>query len=156
MNTYKGFQLNYVGNNTSRLSVLYSLMIRQYAISQTAFEYWDQLRISSSNGGGLYEKQPLPVRGNLSVTNDPGREVLGTFNAVSIRKKRIFVGAEIPTDFEAFCSAPKPLGKGGFPAAAGSDTIVYFIMPYMFTLDRGCVDCRARGGTIVKPDFWPQ
>ncbi len=158
-NEYNGFELNFTGNNTSRLAVQYSLLVEQYAMSEAGFDYWDQLRINSSNQGGLYERQPLPVRGNLNAKGT-GKQVLGTFNAVSISEKRIFAG-DVPgldLDYETFCAPPYFLMRGGIEASRGSARILYYLIirGIIRPVDAACVDCLALGGTIVKPDFWPQ
>jgi len=159
-NRYQAFQLNYVGNNSSRLAIMYSLLVRQYAMSRAAYEYWDQLRVNSNNQGGLYEKQPIRVRGNLEVVNAPGKEVLGTFNAVSVQEKRIFVN-DVPgleLDYESLCHPPYILDRGGLEASRGADRILYFLILHgaIRPIDAACVDCTKLGGTTEKPDYWPE
>ena len=144
-NEYKRFPLFYLGNNTSRLSVKYSLNITQYAMSRAGYDYWDQLRTSSSAADGLYQKQPLPVRGNLNIISGPEREILGTFNAVSFKQKRIFVddvpGLEL--DYEKHCSPPHILDRNGFESSRGADSILYFLVinGVPLPVDGSCVNC---------------
>jgi hypothetical protein len=61
------------------------------AISETAYLYWDQLRINSNDQGGLYEKQPLAVKGNLEEVSGSGKAVLGFFHAASVSSIRLFL-----------------------------------------------------------------
>jgi hypothetical protein len=159
-NRYHMLPLNYVGNNTSRLMYGYSLLINQFAMSEAAYSYWDQLRINSSEQGGLYEKQPLVVTGNLHNNTDPDQKVLGFFSASSVKSKRIFVKdvENLKLDFLSFCT-PAPLGRFGlkeigpdeYPAFLMGDKLGY----YLVQLSIYCVDCLSLGGTTIKPYFWP-
>jgi len=160
-NAYRLFPLHYVDNfNTSRLVYGYSLLVRQYALSEAAYAYWDKLRINSNVQGGLYEKQPLAIKGNMHNITDPGQEVLGFFGASSVSSKRIFVSnvAGLPIEYDPNCVPSEGLRKG----FADIDPINYPAYMYgdfygfvMRTLDTECVDCLTVGGTNVKPVFWP-
>jgi hypothetical protein len=162
-NRYKMFPLQYVDNTTNKLLIKYSALISQYALSHAAFVFWEQLRINSDEQGGLYEKQPLPVEGNLHNLSNPDTKVIGFFGASSVAQKRIFVDGIKDMDITdgAFCSGEE-LGMGGWKNVDPSEYPVYytyFIIDgarALRTLQRTCVDCRALGGTIVKPDFWPK
>jgi hypothetical protein len=158
-NVYNKFPLHFVDNLTTKLTYIYSTIIRQYALSEAAYNYWDKLRINSESQGGLYEKQPLPVDGNLYLTTNGDTRVLGFFSAVSVNSKRIFVsnveGLEL--DPRPLCIGPVPLGIFGWDDFTPDEYPVYFtrINNAIFTLDNECVDCLLHGGVNVKPDFWP-
>lgn len=162
-NSYKMFPLQYVDNTSNRLLIKYSAMISQYALSRAAFVFWEQLRINSDAQGGLYEKQPLPVEGNLKNLSNPDKKVIGFFGASSVARKRIFIDGIKDMDIGdgAFCS-PEELGIGGWRNVEIWEYPVYFTYVVidgsrqLRTLQRTCVDCRELGGTIVKPDFWPR
>lgn len=159
-NKYYMLPLNFVDNHTSRLMYGYSLLINQIAMSEAAYSYWDQLRINSSEQGGLYEKQPLSIRGNLHNNTNPDQVVLGFFSASSVKSKRIFVRdvENFAFDFTTYCS-PDTLRVGGlhsidpseYPAFLEGNKIKYFLIQ----LSQYCVDCMSLGGTTIKPDFWP-
>jgi hypothetical protein len=139
----------------------YSLLINQFALSEAAFSFWDELRINSSEQGGLYEKQPLSIAGNLHNITNPDQEVLGFFSASSVKSRRIFVNPV--TDFEfhliSYCR-PDTLRYGGlgairpsqYPAFLEGNEVTY----YLIRLGQYCVDCTSFGGTPFKPDFWPK
>jgi hypothetical protein len=161
-NSYKMFPLQYVDNTTNKLLIKYSAMISQFALSHAAFVFWEQLRINSDEQGGLYEKQPLPVEGNLHNLSNTRNKVIGFFGASSVAQKRIFADgiSDMNITDGAFCS-PEELGIGGWRNIDPGEYPLYFTYVsidgtrQLRTLQRTCVDCRALGGTIVKPDFWP-
>ncbi|MCX6249568.1 MAG: DUF4249 domain-containing protein [Bacteroidetes bacterium] len=158
-NTYNQYPLHVIDGHTSRLAYLYSILVFQYALSEGAYNYWEQLRINSNEQGGLYEKQPLAIKGNLLNVSHPEREVLGYFYAASVSSRRYFYhdieGIEL--DFNNGC-IEEELGMGGWKNVNPWDYPVYFYykLEVLKILSNECVDCRLLGGTIVKPDFWPK
>lgn len=158
-NKYKHVRLHFVDNMSARLLIGYSLLLKQYSLSEAAYIYWDQLRTNSLEQGGLYEKQPLSIKGNMRNIDNPEKEVLGYFGASSVRTKRIFV-KDVPdlAIYPPTTCNPVVLRMGfaeikphEYPAFLVGDQFGYS----MIYLDRRCVDCTAGGGTNIKPDYWP-
>jgi hypothetical protein len=158
-NTFIKYPLHFIDGHTSRLGILYSLLITQFTLSEQAFNYWEQLRVLVNEQGGLYEKQPLSVMGNLSNLTHPEKEVRGYFFAASASSVRKFY-KEIPgieLDFFDYCGE-EILGYGGWKKFHYYDyPIYYYYNPIvgLRLIDAECVDCRLLGGTTIKPDFWP-
>jgi hypothetical protein len=159
-NRYNLFPLNFVDNHTSRLVWGYSLLINQYALSEAAYTYWDQLRINSSIDGGLYNKQPLAIKGNLHNISNSDQDVLGFFGVASIKSKRIFVRdvQNLELEYVSTCVPHSPGPRGledisplTYPAFLMSNGHGFELI----VLSPECVNCLALGGTNVKPDFWP-
>jgi hypothetical protein len=162
-NSYRKLPLHFVDNTTTKLYFGYSVLITQHALSAKAFDFWEQLRLNSGKDGGLYETQPLPVQGNLQNRTRPEKKVLGYFGASSVSQRRSYLDAvrDMGIAYDSVCS-PYDLGRMGWREFTREDYPVYFT--YLFInsgyrlkiLRTECVDCRARGGTIVKPEFWPE
>lgn len=151
-------KLIYVSDETPRLRLRYSLLVKQQSLSREVFEYWEKMKSQTGNVGGLYETQPSSTVGNVFNLNDPDEEVLGCFYATQQQSKRLtFKGDfdfdvpgytceldtasslnEIGTSFPYWLLSLDPLGRGP-PYLNGS---------------MSCFDCRLKGGTSVKPDFW--
>jgi len=159
-NKYFMFPLNFVDNHTNRLLYGYSLLINQYALSEAAYSYWDQLRINSSEQGGLYEKQPLSIVGNLHNNTNPDQVVLGFFSASSVKSRRLFIAPvnDLRFDYIEFCS-PAQLGFFGYREIEPDEYPAYLLGnnlgPLPFVLSQYCVDCTTLGGITTKPSFWP-
>jgi hypothetical protein len=151
--------INYVDNTTTRLYFGYSVLITQHALSEAAYNYWEQLRINNDHTGGLYEKQPLPVTGNLKNLTDPGKKVLGFFEASGTSEERIFIDGIKDMDiyYDAICD-PYALGRKGWREYTRADYPVYMVIYNNMRLivDANCVDCRYYGGVLEKPEFWPK
>jgi len=158
-NKYKALPLHFVNNVTPRLVYGYSLLTAQHSLTKEAYNYWDHLKSNSQEQGGLYDKQPIAIKGNLHNLTHPEMEVLGFFYASSVKEKRIFVqnvpGLEL--EFITICSMRKlrlglrELGPLDYPAYLYGDMDDWSPI----VMDPLCVDCTAAGGKNVKPDFWP-
>ena len=160
-NKYKKYPLRYVNNRTQRLVYGLSINVSQYALSEMAYNYFNQIQVNISLNGELYEKQPLSIEGNLANLTNPDQVVLGCFYVAGIQSKRIFINKieDIEFNYNAFC-AEGDLTKVGYPPIAAN---VYPI--YIWFMDDTtwpphwiyscCYDCTEQGGTLSKPNFWP-
>ena len=159
-NTINKFPLNYVSNQSNRLKIKYSLLVKQYSLSNRAYDYWLQVQEQSQESGGLYETQPLQIRGNISNVNDHEEVVLGFFNASSVTEKRIFVSE--PFNFSI------PGARCTLDTIGPENLHSYTLYPvYLISLNKImgtgppygvgygiCFDCRKGGGKTEKPYFW--
>lgn len=152
-----------VPNDNSKISVRYSILVRQYALSAEAYQYWQILKQNSEPEGGLFDPQPSLLQSNIHCTSDPGEQVIGYLSACSRKEQRIFIRwgqlkGRTEIDNSALCKAidvPREdvarylTGTNYLPAyMSGVGGTNVGIVPAV------CVDCRKRGGVLTKPDFW--
>lgn len=156
-NRLTGYKLHFVNNRTQKLMYLYSILVHQSAIGKDYYDYLNQIQTNSYNQGGLFATQPLTISGNLSSPSHPDKKIHGYFSVEGVKSRRFFFKKimDIPFDVPNNCT-PMELIQG-FKVFKPSDYPVFLI-------DEGgekkwvydsCVDCRASGGTIKKPSFWP-
>ena len=159
----KDFPLHYVNTETRQLSVRYSLLVRQYTLNREAFEFWDALRKQSESQGSLYGSQPYQLRGNVRNLSDDSEPVLGCFLVAGIDVRRIFV--DRPPYPVKFYYPVCDLDEADFEAYGQmwmADPVTYPIYAIETNGGRravppkGCVDCRLKGGSIIKPVFWKE
>jgi hypothetical protein len=81
----------FLTNQSNRFSVRYSVLVNQYAISWREYKFWNQLRATNEEGGGIFEKQPYSISGNIKNISDPDEVVLGYFQVASVYSKRIYI-----------------------------------------------------------------
>ena len=154
------YPVNFVSNQTDRLKYKYSMLVKQYSMSEFEYNYWDKLQTISEQVGGLYDRIPSSVPSNVFCTNDPIEKVLGFFSVSASKSKRVFVkdhfaGVANPYTKDA-CEAGIVENGADIP---GLNVYVWvilesFIPPYkVITYTKGCADCTVRG-TNVEPDFW--
>ncbi|RLD40888.1 MAG: hypothetical protein DRI86_14455 [Bacteroidetes bacterium] len=156
-NKYSRYKLNYTSNRTQRLQHTYSLLIEQMSLSKDAYEYWNQMRINLKQTGGMYNSQPIAVKGNLKNLVDGGKDVLGYFGTSSIKDKRIFVS---PSPFEIVDnSCTMRVLRFGYREISWAEYPAYIYSesgaPTNKLMDKACVDCTKMGGVLTKPSYWP-
>jgi len=158
------FPLAHIPNAAEKLSVRYSILVRQYAIGREAYEYLTLMKRNSEQQGSLFDNQPSEIIGNIKCISDPKEQVIGFVNISQIIEKRIFIRNDQLPDWNfnmgcnilvvkahkdslynafvtgAYLVISANRGSGGIESYNGSSS--------------DCIDCRTRGGSNVKPAFW--
>ncbi len=153
------FPLHFVSSQSDRFSYKHSTLVKQFSLSPPAFEFWNTLDKQSKQRGELYETQPAQIQGNIYPQDEGGETVLGLFYATAVKEKRIFasprIGARVPHcepfgfSFEELMEQLSTIDPSQLP--------VYLVFIDIFVYDyaeQECFDCRMRGGTTTRPDFW--
>ncbi len=155
--------IKFIPKGEDKFNYKYSILVKQYAYPQYAYDYWSQLKQMTELGGSIFDAQPTELNGNLKCTTHPEEKVIGCVTAQTVTEKRIFIRSG---------DVDRRFFVGFIPGDCVYDTIktpndysLYFgnnnYVPLyyepgagMLASIRRCADCRARGGTNVKPDFW--
>jgi hypothetical protein len=137
--------------STNRFLIKYSALVKQYAITQEAYQYWIALAKTTENTGSIFDPLPTLVTGNLHCETDSKEPVFGFFSAGGASEKRVFIEPRLgmyPVCYpEQFKLSLEDLLDSGYEVM-GMDSGMYIIA------DKECVDCRLQGGTTVRPSFW--
>jgi hypothetical protein len=144
--------------NSEKLSVRYSIRVRQYAVDREAYNFFELMKKNTEDIGGIFTPQPSELRGNIRCISDPSEYVLGYITVSTVETERIFVRISRPA-FNMYCPIK-------IVTTIPDSTQFYFgsgdYMPYSFDFNEltypssvpSCVDCRERGGSLTKPSFW--
>jgi len=161
---YTYLPLHFVSNETQRLSFGYSLLVRQHALDEAAFRYWDELKKNSQSGDGLYSRLPSITPSNIHNEEDPGESILGFFTVSGITEKRIFVkDVEGLAKYDVLHCLPTP-EPPRFRYLMYEDLPVFLSRaqdPITGAARFGetqykCLNCRIRKGSSGEPpEFWP-
>ncbi len=151
--------LNFVSDQTDKLYWRYSLLARQYSLSDKAYEFWSNLAGQTQETAELYATQPAMIQGNISSVDHPEETVLGLFFATGISEKRIFIWPNIRTwhpDCARYEFTAEELNE--FLSEIRPELYPIYLVRTMDTLvdyaEQHCFDCRLRGGTLERPPFW--
>ncbi|WP_229254251.1 DUF4249 domain-containing protein [Dyadobacter sp. NIV53] len=146
--------LNVVPVNTNKFYIKYSILVKQYGLSQEAFEYWTDLAKTTQGTGSLFDPQPSQVTGNIKNTTDAKELVFGYFSASTVAAKRIFMTPGLGS--YPRCDPPDTLTIGEAISSPGAMLISYTgdRSEKVLSTSTGCADCRTQGGTTTKPPFW--
>ncbi|SNR75824.1 MULTISPECIES: DUF4249 domain-containing protein [Hymenobacter] len=173
----RDYRLKLIPSSSGRLQSLYSILVRQYAMSAAEFDYWEAIKKNTENIGTLFDPLPSQIQGNVHCLTDDTEPVLGFVGAATVVEQRLFVDRlTLPNEWH-------PQNEG-YERCTGLNTLLHDSTErhgynmYKFFADttyrvpvteirdsRGtiigfenqtpdCIDCRLRGSN-VKPSFWP-
>lgn len=150
-----------INRGDARLSLLYSILVRQYGLDKNAYDYFNNLKNNVENSGDLFAPQPSEMKGNITCLTHPEEPVIGYVCASQPTVSRLFIELQEVPDM-----APLPFDCGDEVFYREQELGVAYlydlaIRSYDWTnqlyscMSRRCVDCTANGGTKMKPVFWP-
>jgi Domain of unknown function (DUF4249) len=151
--------------NSVKINVRYSILVKQYAITDKAFQYLEILKKNTENLGSIFDAQPTQLTGNIHSIKNPSEVVIGYFTASSVQQQRIFISKNQVTQWNYV-----------YPGRTCDQQIVidqnptnYLLYtypdpeysPYFFSGSTGivlnrvsCLDCTLQGGVNQKPSYW--
>lgn len=88
------FPVRFINEEDQYLRTRYSLLVRQFAISESAYLFYKKLKENNESGGSLFDKQTGSVFGNVYNENEPEEPVLGYFEVAGMTEKRQFFNNE--------------------------------------------------------------
>ena len=167
-NKVKDVKLTEIPIDDIRISYIYSILVKQWSLSDGAYNYYKTLKKYTEESGGLFAPMPAEIKGNVSCISNPGKKARGYVLASNVKSKRIFV---YNTDFKdivpqyEYCYMELPgqtlnwelswfqrVNEFGSVVLSKSGKIDVDARLY----DKICVDCRqTKGATKKRPDFWP-
>jgi hypothetical protein len=165
-----GFPLYFVDNTTNRLLIRYSVLVKQYVLTEKTYEFFRNLKEINENTGTLFDRTPVILTGNMVNKLNQDLPVLGNFQVSGASEKRIFIRFEdlppqmrVPTEYE-FCEGnvvnPKE-NRSRLDSLLNAGWVIMDTLVEGVELDtliglvtsRACFDCTTKGD-IRKPDYW--
>jgi hypothetical protein len=158
------FPLVTIQNRAEKLDVRYSILTKQYAIGQEAFEYLSIMKKNSEQQGSFFDIQPSEINGNIKCITDPNEMVIGFMTISGIMEKRIFINyTQVPGwNFNMNCGTlTVPNRKDSLDAyfKDGKNLVTISNLGASGKIETyngstaNCLDCRLKGSSI-KPVFW--
>lgn len=169
------YPVHFVPEKSEKMRLRYSMLVRQYVISEAAYRYWAVVKENSENLGDIFGPMPAEIRGNIRSVDGTGNDrVVGFVEAAVAAQKRIFIGRnQLPPiwkweygdyysdcgdrEFETADAETFLANNPGFSVAYGyqrpdsSPEYTYFSVA-----PNRCVDCTLRGGSLQVPAFWQE
>lgn len=150
----------FISNNSDRLKERYSILVNQYSLNESEYNFWERVQNISQKTGNLYDITPGAIPSNIMCCERPEEKVLGYFSVSAVAQKRLFIKdmfLGLP-NFVTYCATDTL--KGNLPES-GLNTKYWVIEDYsdeippfwIISTFRECADCTTRG-TSVMPSFW--
>jgi Domain of unknown function (DUF4249) len=155
-----GFPLNSIQNPIDKLSVKYSILVSQYSMGEEEYFYWERLKNTMDEMGGLYDMIPAIIPNNVYCVENPDQKTLGYFSVSSVSSKRAFIKDNFAGQDVQYVDCISDTIYGTKPID-GLNAGVWVLIDHsgqipptrIITRSRACADCTSRG-TNIKPAFW--
>ena len=145
-----------------KLSVLYSVLVKQYALTKEEYEFLDKMKKNSEETGNVFGRQPSELKGNIHCLSNPSEPVIGYIGIANRQEKRIWISKQEVSDWRYYQSC-----ETHNVTKDSAEWYSNFLTPVIpldidqsgtiqlfFAASHTCVDCTLRG-TNKKPSFWP-
>jgi hypothetical protein len=163
------FPLYRIRQASPKLYFAYSVLVKQIALTEGAYDYWSSTKLNSEQLGSLFDPMPSQPLTNFACLSSPSTPVVGYFTASTQVTKRVFLtrqeikGPSTPYEETGYEDCESELIlladiseeglKGKLIYDRYDDVITQEFLGYVVGPEY-CVDCRKRGGVNVKPEFW--
>lgn len=153
--------LTSIKGNSLKKSLVYSINVKQYALTQKAYEFYEMMQKNTELTGSLFDPQPSEINGNIKNINNPLERVIGYVSISTLSSKRQYLDKHFLYVYPKYCEMknhnldvysikfPDENYPVNFIKNLSGDVIGYQIAP------SECVNCERQGGSNVKPVFWP-
>ncbi len=165
-NIIEPFLVRFISRDNYIISHRYSMLVKQYALSREAYNFYETLKDFSESGSIFSENQPGFIYGNIVSEDDPEEKVIGFFDVSMVFSKRVYFNfydfylGEMRS-YPSSCLITSP-PESSLWSLMNSGTVKfqneneggegdgpYYLVPLI------CGDCTVLGTNIV-PDFWEE
>jgi hypothetical protein len=164
------YPLQHIPANSQITSVLYSMLVTQYGLTEDAYKFLSIMEKNSGSLGSIFDAQPSQLKGNIHCVSNPGLQAIGFVSAGTFQQQRLFIASsQVPSTYFYNCAVPDiiiALAQDSLKKYFGYNPDMPSYTPILKHFTMGfqdgwianrsdCVDCRLQGGTNQKPSFWP-
>jgi hypothetical protein len=146
------------GEKTTRFQYLYSVLVKQYAITKEAYDYFGNLQKNIEETGSIFAPQPTELAGNIHNTAHPEEVVIGFVTASTETSRRLYIPAEEVPEMKTYYYCGEEASGSALGAKYLYESHWRIAEPkgegYRWLMIR-CVECTELGGTKNKPAWWP-
>lgn len=156
-------QVTKIPQHSQKIGIRYSILVRQYALTEDAYKYWEILQKNTQQLGTLFDAQPSQLKGNIRNAANASEPVIGFVSASSVQEKRLFIDNSSLVDWTSTVDGPDcqlkdtPQNPVNYLIYNYPDTAYapyYFVTGAIMLAQKICLDCTRRGGTNQRPSFW--
>ncbi len=147
-----------------RLSVRYSILVRQFALPKEGYAFYQLLKKNTESLGSIFDAQPSEITGNIHALSDSTEKVIGFITIVPGQEQRIFITSDQVPDWGYYLYCPMPVKVPNIPDSFATYFLTGGYYPYASDLYPNptvylavrseCAVCTLRGGTTDRPLFW--
>jgi len=80
-----------IPSTSEKIQLKYSILLRQYALTREAYQFWSQLKKNTEQLGSIFDAQPSEISGNIKCLTNSAEPVIGFISANNVQSKRVFI-----------------------------------------------------------------
>jgi Domain of unknown function (DUF4249) len=161
---------------SEKLEAEYSILVRQYALTSGAYQFYLNMQQNTQQLGSIFDAQPSQAISNIHNINNAEEPVAGYVTVTNIQSKRIFISSNVvpnnynlATIYPYSCEQDTALLSSSYAYDSATHLLDYpnpaylpttpiyaaggVLIGYMYSTGL-CTNCTLRGTTQV-PSFWP-
>jgi hypothetical protein len=155
--------IKHIENGSKRISVLYSIKVRQTALTKEAYQYLEKMKKNTEGSGSIFDPQPSELKGNIKCVNNPSEIVIGFVTASTTQEKRKYISrSEVPQwNYRPNCETividnnrDSILKYQSWVPSDINEAFRDQIISFTAVSSINCVNCTVEGSN-VQPVFWP-
>jgi len=159
------FPIRFISERDQQLKNRYTLLVKQYAISEAAYLFYKRLTENNKSGGSLFSQQTGAVYGNMISDQNPDESILGFFEVAGVSEKRQFFSPSKlddryrPPTFPYSCFPQDiinttPDSALYYVQLVSGNVFFYNTMPPEVGIQtRSCTDCSFYAN-VTPPNYW--
>jgi hypothetical protein len=165
--------LTQIPSTSEKIETRYSILVKQYALTSDAFNYWQNLKKNTEQLGSIFDAQPSELTGNIHCITNPAEPVIGYISVGNVQQKRVFIDNTqlphswipdypytCPFDTLLYCrgmSCINQVAQDLIPLPPAEQPLSPYynagVIAGYYATYKDCMDCTIRG-TQVVPTFW--
>lgn len=151
---------------SEKLGQRYHLKVKQRAIDQDAYNFWESVRRNSDDIGNIFSPLPSMISTNLYNAENPDEPVIGFISAGRSKESSMYIDR---SEVHPWRSVIQEYSGCFVDTVAPHEYYeVFHVNNYVplyedcsvfpcsgfLASTKGCTDCTLRGGRTQRPDFW--
>jgi hypothetical protein len=157
------FGLLHIKQGSEKISVRYSIQVKQEALTKKAYEYLMLMKKNTETLGSIFDPLPSNLTGNIKCISNPEEGVIGYLTASSLRQQRIYITAQ-EAEWRYYQNCFDIVYIPDHPDSIKALMPIFSPFNYEFIIEKGklcyvaanpeCVECTKRGGALARPSYW--
>jgi len=82
--------VTFIPSNDERVGIDYSILVRQYALTPDAYNFYNNLKKNTEQLGSIFDAEPSEISGNIHCVTNPSEPVIGYVSIGMVASKRMF------------------------------------------------------------------